>query len=194
MPFTLRSAYEFGAHEPHSTPTMENPPRQAPCGLRQQRKCAWQLPEVSEQGVWNCWPTGQRPQDIRTAIRNNGGGTPTLHVGPDVGQGGGGPTQAGEAIVSAFGSFDASRQLPRPAWAASARLGWLVAIREWPVHTHTRTRTTGLDCCADSSSDRRIGTRAYVPSKPPRGLSHAWWNSVDWKRSRRTKLAAAEVD
>ena len=127
------------------------------------------------------------PENIRTAVRNNGGGhaNHTLFweiMGPN---GGGQPTgELAEAINQAFGSFEAFKE--QFAKAATTRFGsgwaWLLADGGKLEITSTanqdnpimegRTAILGLD----------VWEHAYYlkyQNRRPDYIS-AWWNAVNW--------------
>ncbi len=129
----------------------------------------------------------QVPENIRTAVRNNGGGhaNHTMFwqiMGP---QAGGAPTGAlGDAITSAFGSFDKFKELFNQ--AATTRFGsgwaWLVeaggklavestANQDSPI-TDGKKPIMGLD----------VWEHAYYLKYQNRRPDYinAWWNVVDW--------------
>ncbi len=130
---------------------------------------------------------GSVPEDIRTAVRNNGGGhaNHTLFweiMGPN---GGGEPTGAiGEAITSTFGSFSAFKE--QFAKAATTRFGsgwaWLVSkngtlsITSYPNQDSPlmegQVPILGLD----------VWEHAYYLKYQNRRPDYitAWWNAINW--------------
>jgi Fe-Mn family superoxide dismutase len=128
------------------------------------------------------------PEDIRTAVRNNGGGhaNHTLFweiMGPN---GGGEPTGAlADAIKQAFGSFDAfKQQLTQAAlgrfgsgwaWLSVDRNGGLViestANQDSPL-MEGRTPILGVD----------VWEHAYYLKYQNRRADYvaAWWNTINW--------------
>ncbi|MQA90016.1 MAG: superoxide dismutase [Gemmatimonas sp.] len=130
----------------------------------------------------------QVPEDIRTAVRNNGGGHANHSLfwqimGPDAG---GDPTgDVGEAIRSAFGDFGSFRD--KFAAAAAGRFGsgwvWLIlgdggkvemvdsANQDTPL-MQGRVPVLGLD----------VWEHAYYLNYQNRRPDYvkAWWNVVNW--------------
>jgi superoxide dismutase, Fe-Mn family len=129
----------------------------------------------------------QVPEDKRTAVRNNGGGhlNHTLFwvsMSPD---GGGEPEgELGDAIGSAFGSFDDFKGRMKDAGVNQFGSGWA-----WLVHdgsglaivstanqdnplTDGRTPLLGVD----------VWEHAYYLKYQNRRPDYidAWWNTVDW--------------
>ena len=127
------------------------------------------------------------PEDIRTAVRNNGGG----HVNHTMfwqimGPGGGGaPTGAlGDAIKSAFGSFDAFKDQLTKAGTGRFGSGWA-----WLVESNGRL---SIESTANQDNPMMEGKRpimgvdvwehAYYlkyQNRRPDYLA-AWWNVVNW--------------
>lgn len=131
------------------------------------------------------------PQDIRTAVRNNGGGHAnhslffTL-IGPD---GGGKPQGAlSEAINAAFGGFDQFKEAFTKealgrfgsgwAWLSQNKNGELIiestANQDNPL-MFGRTPILGLD----------VWEHAYYLNYQNRRADYvkAWWSVVDWERT-----------
>ena len=127
------------------------------------------------------------PEDIRTAVRNNGGGhaNHTLFwqiMGPNAG---GAPTGAiGDAIASSFGSFDAFKEQFAKAgvgrfgsgWAWVVDQGGKLAIESTPNQDSPlmdgKKVVFGLD----------VWEHAYYlkyQNRRPDYIS-AWWNVVNW--------------
>ena len=127
------------------------------------------------------------PEDIRTAVRNNGGGhaNHTLFweiMGPN---GGGAPAGAiGEAIASAFGSFDTFKEQMNKAGTTRFGSGWA-----WLVDAGgklTVESTANQDSPIMEGKKPIIGIdvweHAYYlkyQNKRPDYLA-AWWNVVNW--------------
>ena len=127
------------------------------------------------------------PEDIRTAVRNNGGGhaNHTLFweiMGPN---GGGAPTGAiADAITATFGSFDSFKEQMNKAGATRFGSGWAwlvesggklsvesTANQDSPI-MEGKTPIIGID----------VWEHAYYlkyQNKRPDYLA-AWWNVVNW--------------
>ena len=128
------------------------------------------------------------PEDIRTAVRNNGGGhaNHTLFwqvMGPNAG---GAPTgKVAEAITAKFGSFDAFKEAFAKAATTRFGSGWA-----WLV----KTADGGVDVMSTANQDSPlmegktpllgidVWEHAYYlkyQNKRPDYIT-AWWNVVNW--------------
>jgi Fe-Mn family superoxide dismutase len=142
------------------------------------------------------------PQEIRTAVRNNGGGhsNHTMFwqiMGPS-GQGGGEPTgELREAIEGEFGSFEDFKEQFGAAAAPGALFGsgwcWLIASSDGSLSIETtpnqdsplmegKTPVIGLD----------VWEHAYYLKYQNRRPEYieAWWNVVNWDEAERRYQAA----
>jgi superoxide dismutase, Fe-Mn family len=127
------------------------------------------------------------PEEIRTAVRNNGGGhaNHTMFweiMGP---KGGGQPTGAiGEAITSTFGSFDSFKEQMNKAGATRFGSGWA-----WLVDAGGKLV---VESSANQDSPIMEGKKPIIgidvwehayylkyQNKRPDYLA-AWWNVVNW--------------
>jgi len=127
------------------------------------------------------------PEDIRTAVRNNGGGhaNHTLFwqiMGPN---GGGAPTgKVADAINSSFGSFDALKDAVNKAGAGRFGSGWA-----WVIDAGSKLV---VESTANQDSPLMEGKKplfgidvwehAYYlkyQNRRPDYLS-AWWNVINW--------------
>jgi len=127
------------------------------------------------------------PEDIRTAVRNNGGGhvNHTMFwqiMGPGAG---GAPTgKVAEAINGAFGSFDTFKDLMQKAGAARFGSGWA-----WLVEANGKL---AVESTANQDNPMMEGKRAIMgvdvwehayylkyQNRRPDYLA-AWWNVVNW--------------
>jgi superoxide dismutase, Fe-Mn family len=127
------------------------------------------------------------PEDIRTAVRNNGGGYANHNLfweimGPN---GGGEPGgELGDAIRSAFGSFDQFKEKVSTAGATQFGSGWA-----WLVSSGGSLKvysTPNQDSPLMKGDTPILGVdvweHAYYlkyQNKRPDYLS-AWWNTVSW--------------
>ena len=127
------------------------------------------------------------PEDIRTAVRNNGGGHLNHSMfwqimGP---KGGGAPSGAlGDAIKSAFGSFDSFKEQFAKAGVGRFGSGWAwlivtggkLSIESTPNQDNPimegKTAIAGLD----------VWEHAYYLKYQNRRADYitAWWNVVNW--------------
>jgi len=127
------------------------------------------------------------PEEIRTAVRNNGGGhaNHTMFweiMGPN---GGGAPTGAiGDAITSAFGSFDAFKEQMNKAGTTRFGSGWA-----WLVDAGGKL---SVESTANQDSPIMEGKKPIIgidvwehayylkyQNKRPDYLA-AWWNVINW--------------
>jgi Fe-Mn family superoxide dismutase len=127
------------------------------------------------------------PEDIRTAVRNNGGGhvNHTMFweiMGPGKG---GAPTGAiGEAITSTFGSFDAFKEQLNKAGVGRFGSGWA-----WLVESNGKL---SIESTANQDNPIMEGKKAILgvdvwehayylkyQNRRPDYLA-AWWNVVNW--------------
>ena len=127
------------------------------------------------------------PEDIRTAVRNNGGGhmNHTMFweiMGPHKG---GEPHGAiGDAIKGAFGSFDAFKEQMNKGGAARFGSGWV-----WLVESHGKLSVESTANQDNPISDGKhpvmgidVWEHAYYlkyQNRRPDYLA-AWWNVVNW--------------
>ncbi|MCR4374378.1 MAG: superoxide dismutase [Acidobacteria bacterium] len=127
------------------------------------------------------------PEDIRTAVRNNGGGhvNHTMFwqiMGP--GQGGAPAGKLADAINGAFGSVDAFKDLMQKAGATRFGSGWA-----WLVEANG---TLAVESTANQDNPMMEGKRAIMgvdvwehayylkyQNRRPDYLA-AWWNVVNW--------------
>lgn len=127
------------------------------------------------------------PEDIRTAVRNNGGGFANHNmfweiIGPNAG---GAPSGAlGDAINKAFGSFDAFKE--QFAKAATTRFGsgwaWLVADANGLNITSTPNQDTPLMEGKTPILGLDVWEHAYYlkyQNRRPEYIA-AFWNVINW--------------
>lgn len=130
------------------------------------------------------------PEDIRAAVRNNGGGhvNHTMFweiMGPSNHGGGGEPHGAiGDAIKGAFGSFDAFKEQMNKGGATRFGSGWV-----WLVESHGKLSVESTANQDNPISDGKhpimgidVWEHAYYlkyQNRRPDYLA-AWWNVVNW--------------
>lgn len=127
------------------------------------------------------------PEDIRTTVRNNGGGTYNHNLfweimGPKMG---GSPTGAMTKVLeSSFGSFDAFKE--EFAKAATTRFGsgwaWLVTKGEGLAIISTPNQDTPLSEGMTPIFGLDVWEHAYYlkyQNRRPEYISN-WWNVVNW--------------
>jgi superoxide dismutase, Fe-Mn family len=128
------------------------------------------------------------PDDIRTAVRNNGGGhvNHTMFWNIMKPGGGGAPTgRIGEAIASTFGDFEAFKKLFNEAGTKQFGSGWV-----WL----TRSASGKLEIASTPNQDNPMSSggkpifgndvweHAYYLKYQNRRADYlaAWWNVIDW--------------
>lgn len=127
------------------------------------------------------------PEDIRTAVRNNGGGTWNHNMfweimGPKTGSSPSG--ELTKALEAAFGSFDAFKE--EFAKAATTRFGsgwaWLVRQGERLAVVSTANQDTPVSDGATPILGLDVWEHAYYlkyQNRRPEYISN-WWNVVNW--------------
>jgi Fe-Mn family superoxide dismutase len=132
------------------------------------------------------------PENIRTAVRNNGGGHANHDMfwkimGPN---GGGAPTgEIADAINGAFGSFDAFKE--KFAAAGAGRFGsgwaWLVKSGNGVEITSTPNQDTPLMEGRFPVMGLDVWEHAYYLKYQNRRPDYiaAWWNVVNWQEVNR---------
>jgi Fe-Mn family superoxide dismutase len=193
MPFTLPPLpYAPNALEPHiDTMTMEiHHGKHHNAYVTNLNKALESAPDLAGKTVEellanNCAIV---PENIRTAVRNNGGG----HINHSMfwkimGPGAGGPPigNVAQAINKAFGSFDTFKEKLNAAGAARFGSGWA-----WLIKT-----AGGLEVISTANQDSPVmegkkvvmgvdvWEHAYYlkyQNRRPDYLN-AWWNVVNWK-------------
>jgi superoxide dismutase, Fe-Mn family len=142
------------------------------------------------------------PEDIRTAVRNNGGGHSNHSMfwqimGPS-GQGGGEPTgDLAAAIDSSFGSFDSFKEEWGKVGAPGSVFGsgwvWLIASADGSL---TIEKTANQDSPLMEGKTPVIGLdvweHAYYLKYQNRRPEYigAWWDVVNWDEAERRYQAA----
>ena len=127
------------------------------------------------------------PEDIRTAVRNNGGG----HVNHEMfwqimgpGKGGAPHGPIADAITSTFGSFDTFKEQMNKGGATRFGSGWV-----WLVESHGKLSVESTANQDNPMSDGKkpimgidVWEHAYYlkyQNRRPDYLA-AWWHVVDW--------------
>lgn len=140
------------------------------------------------------------PEDIRTAVRNNGGGHSNHSMFWEIMSPNGGGAPAGElgtSIDASFGSFDQFKEQ----WAAKAAPGalfgsgwaWLIAAPDGSLRIETTSNqdsplmegklpVIGLDCWEHAYYLK------YQNRRPD--YINAWWDVVNWQEAERRFQAA----
>jgi len=131
---------------------------------------------------------GSIPEDIRPAVRNNGGGhlNHTMFweiMGPN---GGGEPTGAiGEAITAAFGSFEDFKKQFNDAGVARFGSGWVWLVKDSSGSLKIVSTPNQDNPVTDGQTPilgNDVWEHAYYlkyQNKRPDYLA-AWWNTVNW--------------
>ena len=127
------------------------------------------------------------PDDIRTAVRNNGGG----HVNHTMfwtimKPGGGGPPSGriGEAIASTFGDFETFKQLFNEAGTKQFGSGWVWLVRKGGKLEIASSPNQDNPMSAGGSPifGNDVWEHAYYLKYQNRRAEYlgAWWNVVNW--------------
>ncbi|MDB4484959.1 superoxide dismutase [bacterium] len=145
---------------------------------------------LASKDIWSLISNlGDIPEAIRGAVRNNGGGHANHSLfwsimGPN---GGGEPAGAlGEAIQSAFGSFDAFKEKFEAAGATRFGSGWAWLIVNNQGQLEVVSTPNQDNPVMDGSGKPVIGCdvweHAYYLRYQNRRPDYmkAWWNAVDW--------------
>jgi superoxide dismutase, Fe-Mn family len=140
----------------------------------------------------------QLPDDIRTAVRNNGGGHSNHTFFWQIMSADGGGEPSGDlaaAISEAFGSFDSFKDELKSAGVGQFGSGWA-----WLVHDGSRlavTSTPNQDSPISAGQTPLLGVdvweHAYYlkyQNKRPDYID-AWWNVVNWDEVGRRFAAAS---
>jgi len=130
---------------------------------------------------------GSIPEDIRTTVRNNGGGyaNHTLFWNIMSPNGGGQPTgELAEAINSAFGSFDAFKEKFSTAAKTQFGSGWAwLTVKDGRLGVEsTPNQDTPLMGGVTPILGLDVWEHAYYLHYQNRRPDYveAWWNVVDW--------------
>jgi superoxide dismutase, Fe-Mn family len=128
------------------------------------------------------------PEDIRTAVRNNGGGFINHNFFWEIMRPGGGKQPAGalaKDIDSAFGSFDAFKEAVNKAGTTRFGSGWAWLVRDGSGKLAV-VSTANQDSPLTDGQTPILGVdvweHAYYlkyQNRRPDYLA-AWWNTVNW--------------
>ena len=182
--------YAFDALEPHiDAKTMEiHHGKHHQAYVNNLNAALEKHPELSGTSIDDlCRGIQALPEDIRTAVRNNGGGHWNhsrfwAWMAPNAG---GAPTgTAGEAIAASFGSFDAFKEQWGKAGVGRFGSGWVWLVNEGG--TLSITSTPNQDNPLMDGKQAVLGCdvweHAYYlkyQNRRPDYLA-AWWNVVNW--------------
>jgi len=182
--------YEFAALEPHiDAQTMQiHHDKHHNAYVTNLNAALEKYPELQSKSIEDLLrEINKVPEDIRTAVRNNGGGhmNHTMFwqiMGP---KGGGAPTGAlGDAIKSAFGSFDSFKEQFTKAGVTRFGSGWA-----WLIDTGGKL---SIESTANQDQPIMEGKKAILgldvwehayylkyQNRRPDYIG-AWWNTVNW--------------
>jgi Fe-Mn family superoxide dismutase len=191
MTFTLpKLPYEFSALEPHiDTKTMAIHHDKHHQGyVNNLNKALENHPDLQKKTVMELlMGLDALPDDVKTAVRNNGGGHANhsmfwLSMSP---KGGGAPSgKLAEAINEAFGSFEAFQE--QFAKAAMTRFGsgwaWLVVGADGLTIMSTPNQDNPISQGLIPLLGVDVWEHAYYLNYQNRRAAYieAWWNVVDW--------------
>jgi len=192
MPFSLPPLpYAYDALEPYiDRATMEfHHDKHHATYVANLNKTLESAPELAGKSIEELLANNLRivPENIRTAVRNNGGGTLNhaifwLMMGP---KGGGQPGGSlGDAIKSTFGSFDQFKE--KFSAAALGRFGsgwaWLTASAGKLDIYSTANQDSPLSEGKYSLLTLDVWEHAYYLKYQNRRAEYiaAWWNAVNW--------------
>ncbi len=181
--------YDYNALEPHiDARTMEIHHSKHHAGYTKKFNAAIEGTDLAEKPAEEVLKDlNSVPEDIRTAVRNNGGGFVNHAlfwkvIGPNCG---GEPQgKLGEAITAKFGSFDAFKE--QFGKAAATRFGsgwaWLVLNNGELEITSTANQDTPLSEGKTPILGLDVWEHAYYKKFGPdrQGYILAWWNVVNW--------------
>ena len=182
--------YDYAALEPHiDTQTMQiHHDKHHNAYVTNLNAALEKYPELQSKSIEDLLrEINKVPEDIRTAVRNNGGGhmNHTMFwqiMGP---KGGGAPTGAlGDAIKSAFGSFDSFKEQFTKAGVTRFGSGWA-----WLIDTGGKL---SIESTANQDQPIMEGKKAVLgldvwehayylkyQNRRPDYIG-AWWNTVNW--------------
>ena len=182
--------YEYSALEPHiDTKTMGIHHDKHHAGYVNNLNAAVEnYPELQKKSVMELLSNlNNVPEEIRTAVRNNGGGHANHSMfWPSMSpKGGGAPSGSlGEAIDAAFGSFDAFKE--QFSKAGMTRFGsgwaWLVTNGETLSIMSTANQDNPISQGVIPLLGVDVWEHAYYLNYQNRRADYlaAWWNVVNW--------------
>lgn len=191
MPFVLPElSYKYDALEPHfDKQTMEIHHTKHHAGYTNKLNAALEGKNVKEDIVWILSHLDTFPEDMQTAVCNNGGGFYNHKIFWEIlsPQGGGEPTGAlKEDLVETFGSFDKFRETFEAAAKTQFGSGWA-----WLT-----IKDQKLEVCSTPNQDSPVSEGKHIlmgldvwehayylkyQNRRPDYIS-AFWNVVDWKK------------
>jgi Fe-Mn family superoxide dismutase len=192
MPFTLPDLpYDYAALEPHidaTTMTIHHDKHHA-AYVNNVNKALEAYPDLQEKTVWELVRDLDKvPEEIRTAVRNNGGGHANHSLFWEImsPRGGGEPGgELGEAIKSTFGSFEAFKEQFTKAATGQFGSGWAWLVLK-SDDSLAITSTANQDNPITSGMVPLLGVdvweHAYYLKYQNRRPDYvaAWWNVVNW--------------
>jgi len=207
MAFQFKLPYAYDALEPYvdACTMMIHYTKHHGGYVRKLNAALEKYPEFADKDlVWLLQHLEQLPEDIRTAVRNNGGGhyNHSLFWTVMSPQGGGEPSGAlADAIVQTFGSFAAFREAFST--AAKTRFGsgwaWLVvrpdgslAVGSTPNQDNPLMTGVVNDLVGTPILGLDVWEHAYYLRYQNRRAAYvdAWWNVVAWDEVARRYQAA----
>jgi Fe-Mn family superoxide dismutase len=192
MAFTLPDLpYDFAALEPHidaTTMTIHHDKHHA-AYVNNVNKALESYPDLQEKTVWELIRDLDKvPEEIRTVVRNNGGGhaNHSLFWETMSPRGGGEPVgELGEAIEATFGSFEAFKEQFSKAAVGQFGSGWAWLVLK-PDDSLAVVSTANQDNPITSGMVPLLGVdvweHAYYLKYQNRRPDYvaAWWNVVHW--------------
>jgi len=182
--------YDFAALEPHiDTATMQiHHGKHHQTYVNNLNAALEKYPDLQGKSVEDlCRSIASVPEEIRTAVRNNGGGHWNhsrfwTWMAPGAG---GVPTgKVGDAITSSFGSFDAFKEQWAKAGAGRFGSGWVWLVKNGGtlVITSSANQDNPLMEGKEAVLGLDVWEHAYYLKYQNRRPDYigAWWNVVNW--------------